>query len=292
MFRRRAFKRSYKRRGGAVGGALKFATRYPGGNRVTQVPMAAVYFTKHTFLETENIGGGAAFTLIEYRPMSLFNQDLGGSDATYASQMLTFYNEYVVLGYSYRFMFQTLETGTGMEFALANWPNNSIPATFNDLKYLPGAKSQVLGISTGSTGQKWISGYINTTKLFGLNVAVNDSFWGVGTVSPPQECSLYVGVSNISGAAGNSYQIHMNLVTYVKWFNRNEVTTLPAVVGGQGGGPPGNALSVFGMAKGHLDRVGLIKRLKKQVIALEASLANKKKRPVVEPDPEDELLLD
>ncbi len=220
------------------GGALKFHTRYPKsrGTQVTQAPMASRFFTVLPFYYSENVGGDPAFGLTEFRPTAIFNVDLLGSDAGFASSMLTFYNDWVVLGYSYDFQVISLETGTAMIMSVVNWPNNTLPTSQSTMEYLPGCQSkQLTNFNGGAGAQQRIKGYVNVSSLMSVKVAQEAIFWGTGTGNPTTQPSLFLSMANVIGSAGNNYQIRLALKLYVKFWNRNEggIPTLLSPFGGK-----------------------------------------------------------
>ncbi len=253
MFTRRRFKRKARRK--SWGGTLKFATKYPGGMRVTQYPIAQTYFTKHEFYDTQHISGGA-FELDVYQPTALFNMDLVGGDAAWAAQFVGFWNSYVVLGVKYVITVASRETQDTLLFSVVPWGRIADPISQDDMQYRAGCKTVVLSGQGGTGSTKTISGYVSWTALSGVKVVNEDIFWGKLTVDPTSNMSLYVSTNNSNGS-NTTYTLRVHLVAYTKWFNRTE----------EGNPVPVSALS----------RLETIVQLRKQAELLE-NVSPKRKR--------------
>ncbi len=245
------FRRRKARKGRSWGGTLKFATRYPGGSRATQIPMPQTFFTKHAFYLTQNVGGAPAFSLEPYQMNALFNVDLAGGDAGFAAEMSLFYGTYVVLGFSYVVTFLNLETGTGSTVVVVPWPKIEDPTTLNDIEYRAGAKSRMINALNSGSSKTTLKGYVNLSKLYGMKIANEASFWGVGTADPAIPMQFYIGIAEGAGGTQN-YQLRVHFTFYVKWFNRNEAGGTAAAVGVLGSAGRGAHIEKL---KAHIDNM-------------------------------------
>ncbi len=202
------------------GGTLKFATRYPGGNRVTQIPMPQAFFTKHPFYSTGTSNPMDDFDLKDLSPSWLFDVDGNGGDAGFAANMNAFYKFYVVLGYSYRITMSSCSNDTTAVFLVVPWPTSEAPATLAASEYRAGAKTAVLGVEQGGNAQRTLSGYVNTSALFGTKLTEEEEFWGQDTNKPARETHLYVVMQSMNDDQDWCYAFQIHLTLYVKWFNR------------------------------------------------------------------------
>ncbi len=230
QFKRR---RSFKKRSGKQqwGGSLKFATRYPGGNRATQVPMPQTFFTKHPYYELATVNALDDFIFRDYLPSSLFNINGSGADAGFASAMNTFYVDYVVLGFAYKITVSSLVAAQTLTFTLVPWPTNDDPTNISEMDYRPGAKSSIVGVMDGGQGQKSFSGYVKSSALYGVNVADEKEFWGAGTTAPSKIMHLYFSLQNNSDSQDWNFSYRVHLTMYVKWFNRKEIAVPSSALG-------------------------------------------------------------
>ncbi len=257
MFKRRRF----KRRGGSKswGGVLKYSTRFPGGNAVTQVPFAQTFFTKLAYYQTLSVINAPTFDLHFFNLNYLFSVDSSGTDAAFASELSAMYGAYVVLAVGYEFTVSNLEATTGVTMIVVPWPVNSQnPTDLSDIEYRAGAKSYMLGPSTSSRSVKTVKGYVNLSSMYGSKVVSEEEFWAFGTLTPPRVMRVFVAVQN-NQALTTDYELRTHLTFYVKWFNRST------------GGEPNQAFSAFG---GPLapDRSKHIVKLRRLADALEKSM--------------------
>ncbi len=225
-------RRRFKRRGSKLnqwGGTLKFATRFPGGNRVTQMPMPQTFFTKHAFYSTGTTNALDDFNLKTFIPSALFNVDSSGADAGFAADMNAFYKFYVVLGYSYRITYQNLTSTSSALFLVVPFSTNTSPPTsLINMEYRAGCKTAVLGVEQGGSAQKTLSGYVNTSSLFGTKLTEEEEFWGQDTNDPARPTFLYVVGQNMADSRDWDFSFRVHITMYVKWFNR-EIAGAPTV---------------------------------------------------------------
>ncbi len=234
MFRGRRFRK--KKPLGNWGGALKFSSRFPGGNRATQVPLPDTYFTKHPFYQTQNVNivGGSAFDLQIYNPSSLFNVDLAGADAGFAASMNLFYRQYVVLGTSYHVTVMNLDTTNSMTTMIVPFGHVDDPTSFSDMEYRAGCVTKVVSCRQGNGGKVVFNGYVPHAAVFGTKIWNELTYWGENTTNPLNNICLYIGTARNDAATTWVYEIRVHLTMYVKWFNRKEAGE-PTLLGGDVG---------------------------------------------------------
>jgi len=246
--RRRARRRSGKR---IWGGVNKFASRFPGGKRITQVPFAQVYFTKHAYNQTLNNTNIALFSLFAYQPTSLFNVDLSGDDAAFAASLNQFWTTYVVLGFSYEVSFVNRETGDDLTLSVVPWPTIDDPTSLREIEYRAGSKSVLISEGDSGNNIKSISGYVNVSSLFGMKVVNEATFWADGTTEPTTRPQLYCGVTNnLGNTTTGTFKIKMQL--YVKWFNRKDAGEPTSF------GPAAMVEGNIASLKAHIDKMDLV----------------------------------
>ncbi len=224
MFRRRRFGRKRK----SWGGTLKFATRYPGGNRATQVPIPQTYFTKHPFYTTLNVGSGTSFDLTSITMNSLFNMDGLGADAGYAAAMNLFWENWVVLGCHFVISYSTTEADTPAVIYSLPWPNVADPTDKDDMQYRGGCRTRLLSSEFGSKSVSTLKGYVNIAQLTGQKVVVEQDFWGTNTAAPVNLTPLYMAFDTTNGTT-SSYSLRIHLTLYVKWFNKQASSGDPSL---------------------------------------------------------------
>ncbi len=264
MFRRRRFRRRSSKN--VWGGVNKFASRFPGGKRVTQVPFAQVYFTKHAYNQTINNVNIAAFSLFAYQPTSLFNVDLLGDDAAFAASLNQFWTTYVVLGASYEVTWSSRENTDSSQLTVVPWPTIDDPTTFREIEYRAGSKTVMVSGAESGQSIKSIKGYVNMSSLFGMKVVNEATFWADGTVEPTVRPQLYCSLTNnLGNTSTGTFKIKMQL--YVKWFNRKDAGE-PSLVGfGPSSHVENNILSL----KRHVDKMELVvaDKVKKRLACVE-----------------------
>ncbi len=243
--RRRRFSR--KRGTPSYGGTLKFATRFKGGRRTTQVPIAQVYFTKHPALESEAISITAPNPFIQgWQPSALFNWDLAGADAGFAASMLSFWQNYVVLGYSYHVIFHNTDNSNAIRVGVLPLGNVvTDPTTFDDFMYRPGAQTKMLTTKANTQATAHFSGYVNSSKIIGTKVWQDSTFYGEGTADPITNSAFLIAAQNLSTLDATAMSFRIKFVFYVKWFNRTAI------------GDPSTSLAALPTAK----KVDVIKKL-------------------------------
>ena len=254
MFTRR--RRFRKKRIGTFGGVLKFSTRFKGGKRTTQVPIPQVYFTKHPCFDSDNIDVAAGSTFIKsYQPSSVFSFDGAGADAGFAASMLSFWNNWVVLGYSYVIEIMNSDNTDAVTVGVLPLSNTTTdPTTFDDFRYRPGAQTRMLAVRTSSKGNTIFKGYVGTSAIYGIDAAKDDAWWGSGTTDPFQNSTFLIGAKSINDASTTVLNFRVKLNLYTKWFNRTSI------------GNPEASLSLGGLA---VNRVTAIEKMQKHIHMLE-----------------------
>ncbi len=218
MFKRRKFKRRGRKQN--WGGSIRFSTRFPGGNKVTQVPVAQTYFTKHPFYLTGTTNALDDFHVKNFQPSALFNVDTAGADAGFAAAMNDLYQFYVVLGFSWRVEVVNLETASTMTLLAVPWPTGSLPTNVLQMEYRPGCKSVLLGTKDGAGARKSLSGYVNTSALFGTKLVHEEEFWGQNTTVPARLMHLIIVMQNNVDDQDWNFSFRVHFQIYTKWFNR------------------------------------------------------------------------
>ncbi len=217
-FRKR---RGVFRTGPPQGGVNKVYGRFGYGHQTVTSPLPTTLFNKLSFVQQSAHTLVSELVLTELIPNDLFNV-IGTQNAMFADRMITFYENWVVLGFSYSITFVNLETDTPFKCMVLPWFDDSDPTSDADnMQQQTGCRSKVVAPAGGSNSLMKFNGYVNINKLIGAKLVDEKAYWGVGSVGPgtANQIRFYLGTQNLNGLLVQDVLIDIKLTMYVKWFS-------------------------------------------------------------------------
>lgn len=173
-------------------------------------------------------GTGSSFVLVSFTPSDIFGLNAVSFNALYATLFIpAIYQNFVVKAYSWKLTAINLDTVAPMEFAGLAMPTvDDPPADWSECAYQTGVVEQLLTQSGRDGSRGRAGGYVNLTKLTGVNVTQNPDYWGTDTVTPAKVTKLYICANGLepSPTTAHNWNFTLILKLYVKFFNRLEMT--------------------------------------------------------------------